>query len=249
MTPSPTQSNLTTAIRRFLLDVLDPGVEVILGNDNRVPEPKGGSFVVMTPTRFDRLATNFDSSLDLKMTGSIAGSEMTITDVTPRSRGTVQVGMRIFGVGVADGTLVTALGTGTGGVGTYTIAPAQTIASETLSGGRQRLVQPAQASVQLDFHNAPQGTPAASDMAQTVATVLRDPAGVSMFANQSPNYGVSPLYADDPRELPFVNDQQQYEWRWVVSAEFQVNQQVDIAQEYADSVVVGLIEVDERYPP
>lgn len=249
MTISPTQSNLTTAVRRFLLDVLDPGVEVILFGDNRVPEPKGGSFVIMTPVRFDRLATNRDSSLDLKMTGSIAGGEMDITDISPRSRGTVQIGTRIFGVDVAANTVVIALGTGTGGVGTYTVAPAQTISSRTLSGGKQRLVQPAQASVQLDFHNAPQGTPAASDMAQTVSTVLRDGVGVSMFANQVPNYGVSPLYADDPRQMPFVNDQQQYEWRWVLAAEFQVDQQVDIAQEYADSVIVGLIEVDERYPP
>lgn len=248
MTPDPTQSNLLTALRRFLLDVLPDGVEVISANDNRVPEPKGAS-AIMTPRSFVRLATNIDKTVDLKMTGSISGNLMTITDVSPWSSGTVKVGTVIFGVGVAAKTTVAALGSGTGGVGTYTVTPSQTVAEETLSGGRLRIVQSVQATVQIDFHSDPAAAIQAADMAQTFATLFRDEYAVSSFANQVLAYGVTPLYAGDPREVPFVNDQQQYEWRWVVEAEMQIYTAVEVPQEYADSAEVGLIEVDERYPP
>jgi hypothetical protein len=47
-----------------------------------------------------------------------------------------------------------------------------------------------------------------------------------------------PLYADDPRYMPFVNENQQYEWRWVLEACFQVNQTVVVPKQYADAVDV-----------
>jgi len=57
---------------------------------------------------------------------------MTITAVTS---GTVAVGQIVTGAGVSVGTAVTALGTGTGGTGTYTVNLSQTVASRTLGGG------------------------------------------------------------------------------------------------------------------
>ena len=241
----PSQPDLTTAIRTFLLAELPSGTEVVLGQINRVPEPASSNFVVMTPIRFDRLDTNLDESLDLKMTGSIAGTTLTVTAVSPLSPGTIVVGSMIFGAGVAAGTRVISFGNGTGGVGTYAISPTQTLGSQTLSAGRKAMTQAAQATVQLDFHS--EDTTLAGDMAQTIATLLRDEYGVAAFANQPS--GVIPLLADDPRQMPFVNDQQQYEWRWVLEAKFQVNQQTSVPEEYADAVNVGLIEVDGRYPP
>ncbi len=240
---SPNQDDVTTALRSFLIAVLPAGTEVVLGQINRVPEPLAGQFVVMTPTRFRRIATNFDFSLDLKMTGSIAGTTMTVTAVDPKSPGTVVIGSSVFGVGVTPGTQVTALISGTGGTGTYQVSPSQTLAPGTLSVGRKALVQSAQVTVQLDFHDADGSTGA--NMAQTISTLLRDEYGV---AAMEPN-GVVPLYADDPNQIPFINDQQQYEWRWVLEAQFQVNQKTTVPQEYADAVNVGLIEVDGKYPP
>lgn len=241
----PSQSDLTTAVRAFLLAELPAGTEVILAQGNRVPEPSSSTFVVMTPTRFARLDTNLDESLDLKMTGSIAGTTLTVTAVDAKSPGAVVVGSNVYGVGVAAGTKVTALGTGTGGTGTYTISPPQTLSSQTLSAGRKAMTQAAQATVQLDFHS--EDTTVASNMAQTISTILRDEYGVSAFAAQPSD--VVPLFADDPKQLPFINDQQQYEWRWVIEAKFQVNQKTTVPQEYADAVNVGLIEVDGKYPP
>ena len=46
-----------------------------------------------------------------------------------------------------------------------------------------------------------------------------------------------------------INDQQQYEWRWVVEAMLQANQVVSVPQQFADQVTVEIISVDASYPP
>jgi len=63
-------------------------------------------------------------------TASISGSTMTVTAV---SVGTIAVGQVITDTDVAQYTTITALGTGTGGVGTYTVSIGQTVASSELS--------------------------------------------------------------------------------------------------------------------
>lgn len=55
--------------------------------------------------------------------GSVADGLLTAVDVT----GTILVGHVIAGAGMALPTYVAALGTGTGGVGTYVVTPSQTI--------------------------------------------------------------------------------------------------------------------------
>ena len=100
-TLSPGQDDLTTALRSFLLAVLPAGTEVILAQPNRVPEPKGGNFVIMTPTLQKRLGTNLDRYLDCRMTGSISGSQMDVTAVAGGFPGKIDVGSVIFGVGLA----------------------------------------------------------------------------------------------------------------------------------------------------
>mgnify|MGYP003344662447 CR=1 FL=1 len=44
------------------------------------------------------------------------------------------VGSTITGTGVPDGTTITALGTGSGGIGTYTVSTISTVASESMIG-------------------------------------------------------------------------------------------------------------------
>lgn len=65
------------------------------------------------------------------VTGSISTTTLTVTAVTS---GTLAVGMTIQGAGVTVNTIITALGTGTGGAGTYTVNNSQTIGSTTLYG-------------------------------------------------------------------------------------------------------------------
>jgi len=63
-------------------------------------------------------------------TGSISGTTLTVSNMTS---GTIAVGQALFGVDIAQATIITALGTGTGGVGTYTINQSQTVASEGMN--------------------------------------------------------------------------------------------------------------------
>lgn len=51
-------SETIAALRAFLLSVLPLGVEVVLGQDNQVPQPAADDFVVMTIVGRGRLATN-----------------------------------------------------------------------------------------------------------------------------------------------------------------------------------------------
>jgi hypothetical protein len=63
-------------------------------------------------------------------TGSITGTTLTVTVM---QSGTIAVGQAIFGQGMAQNTVITALGTGTGGVGTYTVSDSQTVASTAIN--------------------------------------------------------------------------------------------------------------------
>jgi len=62
--------------------------------------------------------------------GSTSGTTLTVGSV---SSGTIAVGQSLFGIDVLAETVITALGTGTGGAGTYTINRSQTVAAETMN--------------------------------------------------------------------------------------------------------------------
>lgn len=66
--------------------------------------------------------------------GSPSGVAGTVLTVTAVASGTLAVGQTIVGAGIISGTKITALGTGTGGTGTYTVSFSQDIGSETMYG-------------------------------------------------------------------------------------------------------------------
>ena len=57
----------------------------------------------------------------------------TTLNVTTMKSGTLAIGQQLFGIGVSPQTVITALGSGSGGVGTYTINLSQTVTSQTLN--------------------------------------------------------------------------------------------------------------------
>lgn len=63
-------------------------------------------------------------------TGSISGTTLTITDAPT---GALYIGSVIAGTGVTAGTTIAAFGTGTGGVGTYTVSASQTVSSTAIT--------------------------------------------------------------------------------------------------------------------
>lgn len=212
---------------------MSTGVSAVPGQVNRVPEPVNPFFAVATPIRFDRLSTNADDSADVKLVGSIAGNTLTVSEV---AFGQVQAGATLSGTGVVPNTVVTGMSGTAGGPGTYAVSPSQNAAPQTMSAGSKTMMQDSLVTVQIDFH-APDTT--AGDFAQTVSTALRDEYGVSFFAALSaPLSGVVPIHADDPRQAPFINAEAQYEWRWTVDCQLEVQQVVSVPQTYADAIAV-----------
>ena len=229
LAPITTTPTVFLALRQFLLAVLPAGVDVIQAQDNRVPEPVNTVFVVMMPLRRMRLATNQDEYIDCRFTGSISGTTLTVTDVS-------------------FGTVITNEGSGGGGIGTYTVSTAQNVSSRTLATGYASLMQETEVVVQLDIHApniSPVGKPSSQELVAVITTSLRDSYATEWFAANYP--GVSPLYADDGKQIPFVNENDQYEDRWIVEVNLQINPTINLPLQFADEINVVPIPVD-LYP-
>jgi hypothetical protein len=103
----------------FGIDVLEETVITALGTGT-------GGVGTYTINRSQTVAAESMNSaaVGAVVTATIAGTTMTVSSVTS---GTLHVGQTISGVGVTLGTIITALGTGTGGAGTYTLSVASTV--------------------------------------------------------------------------------------------------------------------------
>lgn len=82
--------------------------------------------------------TGGNGTYTLNQSSTSSGASITCTSTTldiPGSpaTGTIQVGQEVTGVGITAGTFITALGTGTGGAGTYITTTGQEVASESLT--------------------------------------------------------------------------------------------------------------------
>ena len=231
MTPSITQDDVNTALGNFLTAILPADVKIIVGQVNRVASPKG-DYVVMWPLRRPRLATNLDSYQDVKYLGFITATTMIVTQVFT---GEIEPGQLIFGVGVLPGTTVVDYGTGDGGAGSYSIQPNQTAAGPLFSSGSQTIEQDTDAVIQIDIHG-----PASTDNAQVISTMMRSAYAV----DQMEPTGVTPLYADEPRQTPFTTAAAQYEDRWSIDVHLQVNPVVSVPQEFFDAVDLTLVDVE-----
>lgn len=91
----------------------------------------GGSGTSWTVNISQTVATEAMSSAaaGAVFTGAITGTTLTVASV---ASGTLYLGQTIQGTGVAANTMITALGTGTGGAGTYTVSTSQTIVSTSM---------------------------------------------------------------------------------------------------------------------
>lgn len=68
--------------------------------------------------------------LQAAFTGSVSGQTLNVSAV---ASGTLAVGQFVFGPGIPDFTIIAALGSGTGGAGTYTLNNEAYVASETMT--------------------------------------------------------------------------------------------------------------------
>ena len=245
-TASPTQDQCIDILQGCLATILPQGTEIWITQQNRVPEPKSDDYVLMTPLFKRRLSTNVDIFHDIKFTASVAGNLMTVTGM---DFGVIEIGNQLFGIGVPGIVLITAQVSGTvGGTGVYQLSGTATLASGTMSCGLLDLNQSLQFTCQLDVHG-----PNSGDNVVVISTIFRDNFGYDLFQTLAADEGlavntITPIAADDPRQMPFVNDQMQYELRWTIEAEMQVNQLVEVPQQYMDIVKTTLVDVTTAYP-
>jgi hypothetical protein len=175
-----TETMILASLRAVLMGFL-PAIEVITAQVNRVPEPIGPDFVVMTPIGRERLATNIANWTD----GFFASPQV---------------------------------------------------------AGTRKDMQPTKLTVQLDVHG-----PASANNTQIITTLFRSDVATTAF--EALGRDVQALYAEDAHQSPFSNDSDQTESRWTIDVVLQANITVTSPQEFADIVTIGLINVDERFPP
>jgi len=239
-TGTGTTGNYQVSIGQTVLpQTLSSGVPVFQGQVNRVVESPSPDYCVMWPIMRERIETNIDTWADAKFIGSISGTTMTITQ---EFYGSIRIGSPVFGVGIIPGTKVIKVVSGIGGVGEYIVAPSQNVSSRAVACGTQNFLQPTKVTVQIDVHG-----PNASDNAQIISTMFRDAYAVEIF--QASGYDVAPLHADDPKQVPFQNAEEQWETRYSIDAVMQANQTVVAGLQYADALAVDLINVEATYTP
>lgn len=95
------------------------------------------------------------------------------------------------------------------------------------------VLAPKRIDVQVDIFG-----PAAADQMAAVKGVYRTSYAVSQFPT-----GIAPLYCTDERQTSLVNDQQQYESRWTLTASLQYNPTVYIPKQFATALKVTLEDI------
>lgn len=100
-------------------------------------------------------------SYTASFTASIATTTLTVSAV---ASGTIKLGMEITGTGVAAGTRITNFGTGTGGIGTYTVNNSQVVVSTAMTGSLpSKLVMECPGSYNIQFSIQVQSTSTTSE--------------------------------------------------------------------------------------
>ncbi|MDE2471772.1 MAG: hypothetical protein KGL35_24380 [Bradyrhizobium sp.] len=223
-----------------MTSVLPSGTPVVAMQVNRTPEPSADNFAVINQISRPRFATNVDSFVDATMTASIAGTVLTASNVT----GALSAGLPLLGANVSAGSVLGDQLTGTpGGAGTYNVSPSQTLSAELVTAGIKTVQQKSEVVMQIDVHGSLSG-----DNSQKIATLFRDPYATTFFAGLG--IELRPLYTDDPKQLPFINAEQQWETRYSMDIHFEANFNVtDIPQQFADQLTPNLFPVGAYYHP
>ena len=102
--------------------------------------------------------------------------------------------------------------------------------------------RPTQFTIQADFYGARAG-----DRAHTITTLFRDEIACAALA--ASGFDIQPLFASDPQQLPIVTGEEQYLERWTSLFELQMNPILTIPIETANTLAVGVLNVDRTYPP
>ena len=96
-------------------------------------------------------------------------------------------------------------------------------------------------SIQLDVHG-----PNGANNSAIIKALFRSEYAVDNF--ETSGFDVIPLYASEPKQIPFLNGEQQIEERWTFDVVMQTNPVISISQDFMDTASVDVINVDATYP-
>lgn len=98
-----------------------------------------------------------------------------------------------------------------------------------------------QLDVQCDVHG-----PRSGENVQVISTIFRDDYACQYFERGGTN--TRPLYASDPVQALFSNAENQGEERWRVEVSLQIEQVVQVPQQFFDELTADLASVEAVYP-
>lgn len=101
------------------------------------------------------------------------------------------------------------------------------------------VTQPDRVTIQLDFYGA-----RSSAWAATVKALWHTAYAVAALAPSC-----SPLGMPDIRQVPLDSSEQQYERRWVLTVDAQINQTASAPQTFANDLSASLSDVSVEFPP
>lgn len=244
VTISVTEAQIFTALGNVLqsfglVNAAGTAIPIVQGQANRVPAPAVADYAVMWPVGRDRLSTNVSTYSDNQITGSITANVLTVTVVKV---GAVVPGQTLYGPNVSSAPVILTQTAGpTGGAGTYTVSTTANAASGPIYCGAKGMLEPVMITTQVDIHG-----PSSADNATRLMTQWRSETGTQACEDQGGI--ISPLYADTARQVPFINDQDQYEERWSVDLYMQANPIITVTQQFATSAQVTVKSVQSLAP-
>jgi hypothetical protein len=249
LTLSPTQSDIQTALRAFLLNILPSGSAVftatIAGTVLRVTSLLANSGLInvgdlvlgqnVAPETTVQVAIDVDPMTGLGTyqvsPGQTVALSTTMWNGVPVVAGQVN---RVAEPQQGDFVTMTTLRRVRleTNIDTY---------ADVLPAGNNTYRQATEVMVQLDVHG-----PNSHDFAEVISTMFRDSYATDFFLSYP---GITSLYSEDLRQIAFVNAEAQYENRYVIEVLLQADQVVTgVTQQFADILSVDLIDVETTYP-
>lgn len=141
LSPAPSQLNQIATHGDSLTYGYTPVLAGLVTGKTVVNDGVPGSSLLEIGARTGALPTTLAplTTSSASFTGSISGNALTVSAV---ASGTLAVGEIVFGAGVTPGTYISALGTGTGGTGTYTLSTSQTVGPGSISAAGGTMCDP-----------------------------------------------------------------------------------------------------------
>lgn len=112
----------------------------------------------------------------------------------------------------------------------------------TYGDGKQLTQRSTQWPCQIDCYGE-----RASEFASIIGTLVRSDYACDWFRENGPV--LTPLYCSEPKQTAMINGEQQYEDRWTLDFIGQFNPTVTTRQDFYDSINLGIIAADLKYPP